>query len=69
MKKRFKFAVKVGKVYILRWQSDGTLFGAQWEAISFFDEAPGNRERCRKIVRLMNECDQITNNITENDHK
>lgn len=69
MKKRFKLRKKSGKIFILRWQSEGVLFGPQWEGIITFDNVDNNIDRCKAIVRLMNECDQHTNYPNKNDKK
>ncbi len=69
MKKRFKLRKQSGKITILRWQSEGVLFGPQWEGITTFDNAENNLERCKAIIRLMNECDEHTNTINDNDKK
>lgn len=58
MKKRFDLLNRAGKVYIMRWTVDGKLFGPDWEAIATFDNTPSNLERCKSIIRLMNECDK-----------
>lgn len=68
MKKRFKLLNRVGKILILHWSSDGKLFGPDWEAIAAFDDKDSNIERCRTIIRLMNECDKHTNHV-EDDRK
>ena len=67
MKKRYKL-LKSGKcVFILRWVADGKLFGPDWEESGRFDNNAGNIERCKAIIRLMNECDRHTNHPNEND--
>lgn len=58
MKKRFKLLNRAGKVFIMRWTVDGKLFGPDWEAVATFDSNAPNLERCKKIIRLMNECDK-----------
>ncbi len=68
MKKRFKLLNRVGKIYILHWTVDGKLFGADWEAVAVFEDNDSNRERCKAIIRLMNECDRHTD-PSDNDNK
>lgn len=60
MKKRYKLLEKNGKVHILHWVTDGVLFGPDWESIATFDKQDSNLERCKTIIRLMNECDKHT---------
>lgn len=48
---------KSGKLYILRWTVESKVFGPGWDTIADFVENEFNRERCKKIVKLMNECD------------
>lgn len=72
MKKRFKLLNRYGKVHILRWSADGRLFGPDWESVVAFDDNDSNRERCKTIIRLMNECDKHTdrhNNDRTRDNK
>lgn len=69
MKKRFKLRAQGGKILILRWQSEGVLFGPQWEGITAFDNNDNNLERCKAIIRLMNECDNHTKTINDNDKR
>lgn len=57
MRKRFKMLAKSGKLYILRWTVESKVFDPDWDAIADFVENEFNRERCKKIVKLMNECD------------
>lgn len=61
MKKRFKMLNRANKIYILRWTVDGKLFGPDWEEIATFDNQASNVERCKTIIRLLNECDKHTN--------
>ena len=68
MKKRYKLLVKNGKVHILHWETDGVLFGPDWECIAVFDDIDSNIERCQRIIRIMNECDKHKDN-SENDGK
>ena len=58
MKKRYKWLEKNGKLYILHWSAEGRLFGADWDSVAGFEANPENRERCKTIIRLMNECDK-----------
>lgn len=58
MKKRYKLLDKQGKLRILRWATDGKLFGPDWECMATFDKRNDNMERCKTIIKLMNECDQ-----------
>ncbi|WP_304647417.1 hypothetical protein [uncultured Duncaniella sp.] len=60
MKKRFKLIDRHGKVNILQWVTDGVLFGPNWESMASFDSNKSNLERCKTIIRLMNECDKHT---------
>lgn len=60
MKKRFKLLNRSGKVYILHWSADGKLFGPDWGSVATFDDKDSNLERCKTIIRLMNECDKHT---------
>ncbi len=61
MKKRFKLLRRGCRIYILRWVSEGKLFGADWEVIGRFHNDSDNFNRCRQIIRLMNQCDMHTN--------
>lgn len=61
MRKRYKLLVKNGKVHILHWESDGKLFGPEYDCIASFDHKTANVDRCKSIVRLMNECERHTN--------
>ena len=61
MKKQYKLLNKNGTIYLLRWAVNGVLFGPRWESIAGFGNPNGNIERCKTIVRLMNECDKHTN--------
>lgn len=67
MKKRFKLLNRSGKVFIMRWTVDGKLFGPDWEAIATFNNSAPNLERCKTIIRLMNECDKTDN--SDNDSR
>lgn len=58
MKKRYKLLEKKDYVYILHWETDGMLFGPEWVIVAKFPGNEPNIERCRQIVRLMNECDK-----------
>lgn len=58
MKKRFKLLEKTEHVYILRWETDGMLFGPEWVIVAKFPINGPNIERCKQIIRLMNECDR-----------
>lgn len=60
MKKRYKMLCRSGKVLILHWETDGKLFGPDWEVIAKFDDNDQNQQRCKTIIRLMNECDKHT---------
>jgi len=61
MKKRFNLLNRSGKVHILHWSADGRLFGPDWETVAAFDDEDLNMERCKTIIRLLNECDKHTN--------
>lgn len=58
MKKRYKLLERKEHVYILHWQTDGMLFGPEWGVIAKFSKNEANLERCREIIRLMNDCDR-----------
>lgn len=60
MKKRFKLLERQGKIHILRWEADCKLFGPEWDCIARFDNKELNKERCKQIIKLMNECDKHT---------
>lgn len=60
MKKNYKRLEKNGKVYILHWATEGMLFGPTWDCIASFDNKGSNLERCKTIVKLLNECDKHT---------
>ncbi len=61
MKKRFKLLNdKRGRILLLKWETDGVLFGPDWGCIAAFDNTDNNLERCKTIIRLMNECDKHT---------
>lgn len=65
MKKRFKLLHRNGKIHILKWETDGKLFGPEWECIATFDNVHSNQERVKAIIQLMNLCDkhsEINNN-------
>ena len=64
MKKRYKLVVRGESVLILHWETEGQLFGPGWVCIADFYHSDANVERIRKIVGLMNKCDQ---HIDEND--
>lgn len=67
MKKRFKLLNRDCKIHILHWKSDGVLFGPQWESIISFDDRDNNLDRCKSIIRMLNECDRHTNHTNEDD--
>ena len=59
MKKRFKLLKRDSRILILRWETDGVLFGPDWQCIASFANAePHQEERVNTIVRLLNECDR-----------
>lgn len=60
--KKYKMLRRGGRIYILHWESDGKLFGPGWDAIAGFEGNDSNERRCMSIVRLMNECDNYTDN-------
>ncbi len=60
MKKNYKRTENQGKIHILHWETDGVLFGPCWASIAVFENTHKNLERCKTIVRLMNECDKHT---------
>lgn len=64
MKKRFKMISKNDKVYLMKWVADGKLFGPDWEQITSFGEQ--HRERCKQIIKLLNECDNDRTGNTPN---
>ena len=57
MKKRYKRLEKGGRIFILHWTTDGMLFGPDWERVASFERNGPNLERCKTIIKLMNECD------------
>lgn len=61
MKKKYKMLVRNGRIHILHWSGAGKIFGPEWESIAMFDDKDCNLERCRKIIKNMNECDMHTN--------
>lgn len=61
MKRRFKSLVKKDRIYIVRWQMSGALFGPQWEIVADFENNKANKDRCRDIIKLMNECNSHSN--------
>ena len=61
MKKSFKRIENGDKIHILHWETDGVLFGPCWSSIALFDNTMENLERCKTIVKLMNQCDMHTN--------
>ena len=65
MKKRYKVLAKSGSIFILHWVTDGVLFGPEWSSIAKFANNASNLERCKNIIRLMNECDKSTNEIRD----
>lgn len=67
MKKRYKLRVHRMTVYILRWVTEGKIFGPDWEEVGRFDSNPENIRRCKNIIRQMNECDAHTNHPNEDD--
>ena len=68
MKKRFKLLNQNGRILILRWDIDGKLFGPDWECVASFDNVDSNLERVKKIIGLMNECDNFKEQ-SNNDRK
>ncbi len=58
--KNFKRTERNGKIHIVHRETDGVLFGPCWATIATFDNKDDNLERCKTIVRLMNECDKHT---------
>lgn len=68
MKKRFKLLEKGGRIFLLHWTTDGVLFGPDWERIATFSSDIANMDRCKEIIRLMNECDRHTER-SEDDRK
>lgn len=67
MKKRFKLLTDRGRVHILKWVVDGKLFGPDWDSIANFEDNTLNKQRCKTIIKLLNECD--TQNHLDNDRK
>ncbi len=65
MKKRYKHLERNGKIYILHWESEGRLFGPAWDCVATFDNKDTNLERCKSIIRLMNECDKHTEHFND----
>lgn len=60
MKKRYKLLEKASHIYILHWETEGLLFGPEWKIAAKFARCDSNLERCKEVVRLMNECDRHT---------
>ena len=58
MMKRFKFLCKCGRIHIMRWKSEGKLFGPEWETIASFDMNESNGRDVRSIVTTLNRCDR-----------
>lgn len=58
MKKRYKLLEKKEHVYILHWVTEGVLFGPEWVIMTKFTNNPPNIERCKQIIKLMNDCDR-----------
>lgn len=67
MKKRYKLLAKFGKIHILRWVTDGVLFGPGWESVATFNDVGSNLERCKKLIRIMNECDKHADRLNNDD--
>jgi hypothetical protein len=61
MKKRFKMLIRGCNIHLLKWVSDGKLFGPDWEYFATFGNTPENLRRCKGIIRNMNECDTHSN--------
>ncbi len=59
MRKKYKLLNRNGMIYLLRWVEKGVLFGPQWESMVCFDNCGDNMDRCKRIIRLMNECEHI----------
>ena len=57
MKKRYRHIERGDKIGILFWNTDGVLFGSGWETIAQFHRTEANLDRCKMIVKLMNDCD------------
>lgn len=66
MKPTFKMLVKDGRVVILGWETQGVLFGPQWRAIANFPHTGQNELRCKTITRLLNECNEHSQNQEHN---
>lgn len=56
MKKEFKYRYDTHHIYIQSWVTEGLLFGPSWMTLASFDNIPENMERCKKIVKMLNEC-------------
>lgn len=65
MKKRYKILNRSGTIHILHWVVDGKLFGPGWETVATFGDTASNIERCKTIIRLMNECDKHTERLED----
>lgn len=57
----FKQHIAHGKIYLLSWSVHSRLFGPDWETMATFDDNPLNRQRCRSIIRMLNDCSTNTN--------
>ena len=67
MKKRFKIISEGGRIYILKWVENSMLFGPNWQSIANFKNNTLNRQRCKTIIKLLNECE--TQSHLDNDRK
>lgn len=65
MRKHFKWLVRNGRVLLLH-RTVG-FFGEQWETFGNFDDKDGNAERCKEIVKQLNQCVRHTESYKEND--
>lgn len=63
MKKNFKWLVRNDHVYLLR-RTIG-LFGENWECFGNFDNKDGNLDRCKQIIKQLNECAKHTENFND----
>lgn len=61
MKKRYKLLTKTDSIFILHWVTEGVLFGPEWLSIAKFANNAPNLDRCKQIIRLMNDCDKTSN--------
>ncbi len=65
MRKNFKMIIRKGRVHILRYEVG--LFGPGWGCMVSFTE--DCTDDCKRIVALLNKCDNITQKENDNDRE